>query len=141
MAGRPLLAELSRNLEHLARLTPSGAVVLSSFQDSERFTPRIAERYTELARHSCFVAAIGAGMGSEPAPGVRGGRVSVDSPLRREWAVVVLSAHFSGALLARSLDPDGDPGEQHYQYAVLHDRQSVLEAAVVLMHTVGKSRR
>ena len=32
---------------------------------------------------------------------------------------MVLSAHFSGALLARSLDPDGDPGEQHYQYAVL----------------------
>jgi len=76
-----------------------------------------------------LVAALGVGMGAQPAGGVRGGSLRSDDPLRREWSVVVVGPHYSGALIARDLDDDGPDLDRRFAFLVTHDRDTVVAAA------------
>ena len=82
-SSKRLLSAMSRHLEAQARALGETGVVLSAFQGADRFGPGSARVYRELAAAAAFVAALGAGMGSEPAPGVRG--ATCPRPIR-SWA-------------------------------------------------------
>src|SRR4051794_25854397 len=104
---KALLIELSKQLEREALRLGDTCVVAAAFQEARHVTPSTTRRYNDLAERVGFVCALGADLPVEPLPGLRGATLEADDPLRGEGDVVVLSPHFSAALLARDLGDDG----------------------------------
>jgi EAL domain-containing protein (putative c-di-GMP-specific phosphodiesterase class I) len=128
-----LLLALSRQLEAEASVLGGEAVVLATFQDGAFFTPRSRDRYVSLARTAALVGALGFGMDSRPAPGVRGAGLLEDEALRGEWDVAVVSPHFAGAFVARDLGDEGDDGDRRFEFFLTYERELVVCAARALM--------
>lgn len=132
-----LLLGLSRHLENQGRELRIAPVLLSAFQEEERFGPATRRRYERLGRRCPLVAVFGSGMQATPAPLVRGIALAEDDPLRDEWSVVVVGAHFCGALIGRQLDGTGADLDRRFEFVVTHDREMALGAAHSLLHRVG----
>jgi diguanylate cyclase (GGDEF)-like protein/PAS domain S-box-containing protein len=128
-APKRLLIELSKQLERQAMQLGETCVIASTFQYSHHFTPATALRYRDLVARTGFVCALGEGLALEPIPGVRGASLRADDPIRGEWDVVVLSPHFSAALLARDLGDTGPDMERSFEYALTYGRAVVRRAA------------
>jgi DICT domain-containing protein len=124
---------MSRHLEALAGSGPEPPVLLACFQDARHFSPVTAERFARIAGHSPLVAALGAGLSGEPAPGVRGAGLSADDPLLGEWNVIVVGPHRAAALVARDVGESTKDGERQFDFALTHDRALVVEAARSLL--------
>lgn len=137
-ADKRLLLAMSVHLEHQMDRVGPGAIILSAFQEAERFTPATLRRYERLARASSFVVALGVGMPARPALGVRGARLSPTDPLSGEWGVVVLGPHFAGALVAVDLGDYGRDMDRRFDYALTYDRPTVVEAALALTSRVER---
>ena len=132
-ARKRLLIELSKHLEREAMRLGESCVVASCFQYHHHFTPATALRYRDLVERTGFVAALGAGLTVEPVPGLRGASLADDDPIIGEWDVVVLSPHFSAALLARDLGDTGPEMERRYEYTLTYQRATVIAAAHQLL--------
>jgi EAL domain-containing protein (putative c-di-GMP-specific phosphodiesterase class I) len=132
-----LLYAISRHLETHLDTRADAAVLLSSFQEAEHFTPLTAARYARLARGAAVVGALGAGMTSEPAPGVRGAHLADGEVLRGEWNVIVLDAHFAAAFTARDLGDVGNDDERRFDFCMTYDRELVIAAARTLMERIA----
>jgi EAL domain-containing protein (putative c-di-GMP-specific phosphodiesterase class I) len=130
---KSLLMPMSRHLEALAGSGPEPPVLLACFQDARHFTAPSAERFARIAGHSPLVAALGAGLSDEPAPGVRGAALNGDDPLRGEWNVIVVGPHRAAALVARDVGETTKDGERQFDFALTHDRALVVEAARSLL--------
>lgn len=129
-----LLLQISHQFEAQALADPNAPVLVAAFQRADRFTPATRLRYRLLAEHCALVAALGVGLSHEPAPGVRGAHIAAGDALEAEWAVVVLSNHYAGALLARDLrDTEKDENDRRFAFTVTHDRELVRLAATTLM--------
>jgi hypothetical protein len=139
-ARKRLLIELSKHLEREAMRLGESCVVAASFQYHHHFTPVTAQRYRDLVKRTGFVAALGAGLPVEPVPGLRGASLMDDDPIVGEWDVVVLSPHFSAALLARDLGDTGPEMERRYEYALTYQRATVIAAAHQLLLRVTPHR-
>jgi EAL domain-containing protein (putative c-di-GMP-specific phosphodiesterase class I) len=135
-ADKRLLLAISRHLENQALPLGEGAVVLSAFQDVERFTRDTHRRYAELAERAAFVAALGGNMPTEPAPGVRGASLEGNDGLLGEWSIAVLGPHFAGALVAVDLGDDGPDMDRRFDFCLTYDRDLVTDAAAALMRRV-----
>lgn len=133
---KPLLIELSKQLEREALRYGSTCVVVATFQQARHFTPATAQRYRELAEQVGFVAAVGEGLSSEPVTGVRGADLAEDDVLRSEWDIAVLAPHFSAALLARDLGDDTADRSRRFEFALTYDRDTVAAAAESLLSRV-----
>jgi DICT domain-containing protein len=136
-ADKTLLLELSRSIERQTSNQGHAAVVISSFQEASHFTPETAGRYARLAQDAALVAAFGAGMDAEPAPGVRGIHLTDDEVLRGEWNVTVLGPHFGAAFVARDLGDHGPDRERRFDFALTHDRELVTEVARSMMRRLS----
>jgi EAL domain-containing protein (putative c-di-GMP-specific phosphodiesterase class I) len=132
---RVLLA-LSRQLEAEAEMLGEESVVLATFQEEGYFTARTRGRYEMLAGGSALIGALGVGMGPHPAPGVRGGPIAPDDPLRGEWDVVVIGPHFAGAFTARDLEKPGPDMDREFEFCISFDRELVLEVARIMLARV-----
>ena len=135
-ATKPLLHAISLHLEHEAAALGGQAVVLGAFEHARFFTGRSAARYARLAEQAAFVVALGQGLPTTPAPGVRGADLHADDPVASEWAVVVVSPHLAAALVARDLGDDGPDSARRFDYAVTYDRTLVVDVARDLMRRV-----
>jgi DICT domain-containing protein len=131
---------MSRHLEEQALSLGDTPVVLATFQEAERFTPATADRYEKLAARVALVGAMGVGMPAEPVRGVRGATMNPDDPLRGEWVVAVVGAHFAGAFAALDLGDAGPDMERRFTYSVTHDRDLVLRIARSLMGRLEHDR-
>jgi EAL domain-containing protein (putative c-di-GMP-specific phosphodiesterase class I)/DICT domain-containing protein len=131
-----LLLAITRHLENEAMALGPGAVVLSAFQEAERFTKATRRRYTLLAAHASFVAALGGAMPAEPAAGVRGASIGGNDGLLGEWSIAVLGPHFAGALVAVDLGDGGPDMERRFDFCLTYDRDLVTAAAESLMRRV-----
>jgi EAL domain-containing protein (putative c-di-GMP-specific phosphodiesterase class I) len=136
-ADKWLLLELSRSIERQVANQGSSAVVISTFQEASYFTAETAHRYEKLAEDAALVAALGVGMDSEPARGVRGVHLADDEALRGEWNVVVLAPHFGAAFVARDLGDEGPDRERRFDFALTHDRELVTEVARSMMRRLA----
>jgi len=136
-APKALLIELSKHLERQAMRLGETCVVAATFQEARHFTPATALRYRDLVERTGFVAALGEDLPVEPLPGVRGAHLAPHDPVRGEWDVVVLSPHFSAALLARDLGDGGPDLQRRYEYALTYDRRTVERAGVSLVARVA----
>ncbi|WP_436535884.1 sensor domain-containing phosphodiesterase [Actinoplanes sp. HUAS TT8] len=128
-APKHLLVPISKTLELMALQAAIPPVLLAAFEDVRFFRPSTIRRYTELAGHLPFVAALGVGMPPAPAPGVRGAGLSIQDPLASEWTVVVLGAHTAAALMARDLGDVGPDPDRQFEFVVTYDQALVTAAA------------
>jgi EAL domain-containing protein (putative c-di-GMP-specific phosphodiesterase class I) len=135
-AGTETLLGFSHQLEGHAMDNDDTPVVLACFQDARFFTPATRRRYGQLTARTALVAALGIGMPPTPVPGVRGGALHPDDPLRGEWSVVVVSPHYSAALLAKDLGDAGPEAQRRFDYVLTHDRPLVVEAARILLERI-----
>lgn len=140
-AVKPLLIEVSKQLEAHARHAGDSAVVLSTFQSARFFTPDTVRRYTDLAQHTAFVGALGEGMSSEPCPGVRGAVLEDDDPVCGEWDIAVLGPHFSATLVARDLGDEGPDRQRRFEFILSHDRDLTIAVANSLMSRIWPEPR
>jgi diguanylate cyclase (GGDEF)-like protein/PAS domain S-box-containing protein len=136
-SAKSLLIELSKQLEREAMRLGDTCVVAATFQEARHFTPSTIQRYRDLVDRTGFVCALGEDLPVEPLPGVRGAALSPADPVRGEWDVVVLSPHFSAALLARDLGDGGPDLERSFEYALTYDRDTVIRAAHALLTRVA----
>ncbi|WP_147463601.1 sensor domain-containing phosphodiesterase [Cellulomonas triticagri] len=163
-----LLLPLSRTLEMSAAEHRVPPLVLGSFQDERFFTAHTARRYARLAQALPFVGALGSGRPATIPTGVRWAAVDPSEPLAREWAVVVLGAHESVALVGREVagpvgpagadcggsiatadDSEGaaegtvpvEDGGRDFEFAVTHDQGLVAEVAQALLRRFGADAR
>ncbi|WP_116453528.1 diguanylate cyclase domain-containing protein [Blastococcus litoris] len=134
---KSLLIELSKQLEREAMRLGETCVVAATFQEARHFTPSTIQRYRDLVERTGFVCALGEDLPVEPLPGVRGADLDPADPVRGEWDVVILSPHFSAALLARDLGDDGPDLERSFEYALTYDRETVVRAAHALLTRVA----
>jgi EAL domain-containing protein (putative c-di-GMP-specific phosphodiesterase class I) len=133
---KAMLVEVSKQLEREAIRIGESCVVASTFQDARHFTPATAERYCKLVQNVGFACALGENLPAEPLPGLRGASLLTADPLRDEWAVVVLSPHFSAALLGRDLGDTGPDMERMFEYTLTYRRPTVIQAACCLLARV-----
>ncbi len=136
-ATKAQLMSMSRHLEALAGDGPEPPVLLACFQDACHFTPATAARFTRIAAHSPFVAAVGTGLSDEPAPGVRGANLDAASTMHGEWNVIVVGPHRAAALVARDLGDDGPDRTRRFDFALTHDRRLVVAAARSLLRCLA----
>jgi diguanylate cyclase (GGDEF)-like protein/PAS domain S-box-containing protein len=135
-SAKSLLIELSKQLEREAMRLGETCVVAATFQEARHFTPSTIQRYRDLVERTGFVCALGEDLPVEPLPGVRGAALDPADPVRGEWDVVVLSPHFSAALLAHDLGDGGPDLERTFEYALTYDRDTVIAAAHALLTRV-----
>src|SRR4051794_25475524 len=112
---REVLVSISRAIEDEALARAVRPLVFGTFQ-REEFYVQSAPHWQELARtaEACVVFADFA----DPLdPGTRPIRVPLDgdSPLLREWAVVVRSTDFSTVLTAWEVPGNGAPGDRQFE--------------------------
>jgi PAS domain S-box-containing protein len=138
-APKALLIELSKQLERQAMRLGETCVVAAAFQEARHVTPSTRQRYRDLVERVGFVCALGEGLPVEPLPGLRGADLAPGDPVRGEWDIVVLSPHFSAALLARDLGDDGPDLERRFAFALTYERDTVVRAARALMSRVAPS--
>jgi EAL domain-containing protein (putative c-di-GMP-specific phosphodiesterase class I) len=134
------LMSMSRHLEALAGDGSEPPVLLACFQEERHFTPATARRFARIAANSPLVAALGTGLGDEPAPGVHGTTFGAHDPLRGEWNVIVVGPHRAAALVARDLGDDGPDRKRRFDFALTHDRALVLDAARALVPWLAPAR-
>ncbi|WP_369135416.1 EAL domain-containing protein [Modestobacter sp. I12A-02662] len=138
-APKALLIELSKQLERQAMRLGETCVVAAAFQEARHVTPSTRQRYRDLVERVGFVCALGEGLPVEPLPGLRGADLAPGDPVRGEWDIVVLSPHFSAALLARDLGDGGPDLERRFAFALTYERDTVVRAARALMSRVAPS--
>jgi diguanylate cyclase (GGDEF)-like protein len=135
-SAKSLLIEFSKQLEREAMRLGETCVVAAAFQEARHFTPSTVQRYRDLVERTGFVCALGEDLPVEPLPGVRGAALDPADPVRGEWDVVVLSPHFSAALLAHDLGDGGPDLSRTFEYALTYDRDTVIAAAHALLTRV-----
>ena len=136
-APKALLIELSKQLERQAMRLGETCVVASAFQEAKHLTPATRLRYRDLVERVGFVAALGEDLPDQPMPGLRGADLAAGDPVRGEWDIVVLSPHFSAALLARDLGDGGPDLDRRFAFALTYERDTVVRAARALLSRVA----
>lgn len=136
VGSKSLLLALTRQLEDHARHMPDPLTIQAAFQDSAWFTPSVADRYARLAAVNPFVAALGVGMDTEPAAGVRGAELHPDERFVGEWTITIVGSHYCAALIARDLGDDGLDHDRRFAFLLTHDRLTVVAAARSIMRRV-----
>jgi diguanylate cyclase (GGDEF)-like protein/PAS domain S-box-containing protein len=137
-SSKRLLIELSKHLEREAMSVGDTCIVAATFQHGRHFTPATAGRYRTLVERTGFVCALGEGLGGEVVvPGLRSASLAPDDPVLGEWDVIVLSPHFSTALLARDLGDSGPDMDRTFEYALTYSRSTVVRAAHGLLSRVA----
>jgi EAL domain-containing protein (putative c-di-GMP-specific phosphodiesterase class I) len=133
-----LLLAISKHLEAQVVAQGEAAVVFATFQEARHFTSLSAARYERLASHAALVGALGCGLASEPAPGVRGACFDADDPLKGEWNIVVIAPHFAAAFVARDLgDCHDDDMSRRFDFCLTYDRDLAVEAARGLLARIA----
>lgn len=134
------LLQMSLALEEEAVAQGHAAVLLSTFQEAEYFTPHTQRRYERIARSAAFVGALAGDLIAEPVSGVRGVSLDTGEALRGEWDVVVIAPHFAGAFVACDMGDAGPDMDRRFDYAITYDRDLVTVIAVRLMQRVAPER-
>jgi EAL domain-containing protein (putative c-di-GMP-specific phosphodiesterase class I) len=133
---KTVLRTLSRHLEDEALVLPEPPVVIGAFQDERFLTDATRDVYVRLGRAGAFVVALGSGMSPVPAPGVRGVSLGSRDPLRDQWVVVVMTPHFSAALVGADAGDHGDDSSRRFDHVVTYDHDLVDEIARSLLPRV-----
>jgi DICT domain-containing protein len=128
-----MLQRISAVLEHRALSNGASTVLLATFQDRAHLIHTTATHYQRLAQRAAFTAIFGAHMAQITLPGVHVVDIAPGEALCREWNVIVVGPHYTGALVARDRAEPGEQSHRRYDHIVTHDRDLVMEAARSLL--------
>jgi EAL domain-containing protein (putative c-di-GMP-specific phosphodiesterase class I) len=137
---KDVLLSITRALEAQALALGEHAVVVSSFQHAQYFSPQKLSRYAQLSDRAALVVVLGVGMPDPPAPGVRGAALTPDDEVVGEWDVAVLAPHYAGALVARDVGDTGPDRERRFEFVLTFDRELVIDVAASLIARVSVTR-
>jgi len=128
------LVPLMRSVEDQVDTNGPPALLLEALEDGWSQQTGAAARLTQLAERAAFFAVLGAGVNvSVPASATtRTGPLDLSDPLVSEWDVVVLGPHYAVAASARPVDSTVTGPSRLYEYAVTHDRDTIVRAALVM---------
>jgi hypothetical protein len=109
------------------------AMLLAVFPKTHMFGAAEHGRFARLAQHGVITGVLGPDIPAHPGGGIRGGQLDSDDVLNGEWAIVGLSPHTAGAMLARAIPRS----RADFEFAVTHDRRRVIAAARCLLRRLG----
>ena len=130
------VAALGRELEDEARRAGDEAVLVAAVGEDTNFTLDMRERWSRIARSVAFCGVVGRDLASEPAPGVRGGRLSAADRLVGERSIAVVTPRFATVLAAHDLGPE-EPTETRLSYVLARDRDLATHAAAALISRIA----
>jgi DICT domain-containing protein len=132
------LQRIAMNLEYSLLDSQVPRMLLASVQHVRYFSDSMRSRYERLARVAPMTAVVGVDVPDDLGEGIRGASISPSDPLAREYVVVVVGPHFTGALVARVQGDLGPEHERAYDLVLTYERDLVLEAARSLLHRVTR---
>ena len=132
-APKDLLLPMSFHIEDKGLDAAEPWVLLACFQEARHFGRATRARFGRLSTRVALTGALGVGIPSTPAPGVRGAALHPGDPLRGEWDVVMVGPHFAAALVARDCGDDGPDADRRFDFVITHDRDLVVRAAQPLL--------
>ncbi|MDY7100240.1 MAG: EAL domain-containing protein [Actinomycetota bacterium] len=132
------LQRIAMNLEYSLLDSQVPRMLLASVQHIRYFSDSMRSRYERLARVAPLTAVVGVGVPDELGEGVRGAAIDAADALAREYCVVVVGPHFTGALVARDQGDTGPDHQRSYDMVLTYERDLVLEAARSLLHRVTR---
>src|SRR5437763_558690 len=132
-APKSLLISMSQHLENQGLGSPEPPVVLANFRRASYLTARTRARYSALAERAAFTGLLGPGMAAEPVRGAYGVAPPLGDPIRNEWDVIVVTPHFTGALVAIDHFTTIPEPDRRFTFVVTYDRDLVLESARSLL--------
>jgi len=135
-----LLLAISRRLEEQALLQGDSGHGPQRLPARHPLHPPHGRPLRPPGRDSSFVAALAHDLPRTPAPGVRGVALRAVDPLRAEWNVTVVGAHFAAAFVARDLGDDGSDGARRFDFCITYERDLVIRAAQALLVAVDPVR-
>jgi EAL domain-containing protein (putative c-di-GMP-specific phosphodiesterase class I) len=134
IAEERYLVPLMRSVEEQVDTNGPPALLLEALEDGWSQQPGTSARLRQLAERAAFFAVLGAGISVSPptSPTTRTGSLGPSDPLASEWDVVVLGPHYAVAASARPVDSTATGPSRLYEYAVTHDRDTIVRAAQVM---------
>lgn len=136
VASARRLLSLTRVVERRAEAVPHPPVLISAFQSGDHFRPA-APRYARLVARMPLVAALGVGVSSGSAPGVRLVDLDPEDRLSDEWIVASVSPYSGMMLAAREITADRSPSEARFDLVFTADRNLVVEAVSGLIGRIS----
>lgn len=133
------LVQLSHYLENEVDAHGPAALLLVNYQAHTHVDATARDRLAQLTRRSAFTVAFGSGLAAAVGTDsrIRSGEVGPGDPIGDEWIVVVLGPHYAVALVARDLGDRVARPYRRFEYAVTHDRDLVLRAALTFLSRVN----
>ncbi|WP_162246774.1 MULTISPECIES: EAL domain-containing protein [unclassified Rhodococcus (in: high G+C Gram-positive bacteria)] len=120
---------------HAAATGPS-TIVLATVPHSFEVSAEQMHQAAHLAASGTLVALFGRGGAATtpPVPGLHTMRLPAADPLLRELSVIVVSPHFTAAVIGAETDGDGSTeSDPVFDYRLTYDRELVLDAATLLL--------
>jgi hypothetical protein len=110
------------------------ALLLESFEPGSTMSADEQARLRHLGDRAAFFAGLSADLSgfAMDGPSVRTGTVNPADRIGSEWDVIVLGPHYAVAVTARAIDSTLAGNERRFDYAVTHDRDLVVRAALVM---------
>jgi len=128
VAEKRMLTHIVEHLEEQAGRT-NGCVMLVGLEHSNHFPPEREAHYRDLARRNALTLVFADGAPTVDSPRYQVMSPGASSPFNHEWQIIVLSADFAGAFLARELGDRGPEPDRRYEFIYTHDRDTVVTAA------------
>ncbi|MGP8207514.1 MAG: EAL domain-containing protein [Acidimicrobiales bacterium] len=138
ITNKRLLLAFSRQVEDQVDTNGPPALLLETFEAGSGGDPRTQARLHQLAHRAAFLAVVGGDIATIDAPTVRTTAARSVDPIGSEWNVIVLGPHYAVAVAARGLDEPSAGPDRRYEYAVTHDRDLIVRAAVVVWGRLPK---
>ena len=130
------VAALGLELEEQARRPATRPSSSPPSGRTRNFTPETRERWAQIARGVAFCGVVGRDLATEPAPGVRGGRLSAADRLVGERSIAVVTPRFATVLAAHDLGPE-EPPETRISYVLAPERDLATHAAAALISRIA----
>ena len=132
VGDRALLVEVSKLLEDRAAGGGDTSVLLATFQSDDNISEATRLRYEHLVATGCLLTVYSTIASADLPHPARSVVIDRSDPLGDEWDVVLLTADYAAALLAREVDASLHE-EGNYEFVLTTDRRVVVEAARALL--------
>lgn len=128
------IARVFDEMHAIGALVSDPGCLLVGVQDPTAFVDRFGAYYAALARKHTLVGVVG--MHDVRLPGVRHSEPD-DPGFAGEFATVVVTSHYSAAVVARDLGDHGPLEHRRYAWTLTHDRAAVRAAATCLFRRLA----
>ena len=128
IAEKRMLTHIVDHLEDVAAHT-GGCVMLVGLEHDHYLPPERQQHYCDLARRNALTVVFADGAPPVQSPRFQVMSPGAASPLNHEWQLIVVSASYAGAFLARDLGDRGPDDDRRYEFIYTHDRDTVVTAA------------